>query len=134
MTNCDPITASSLDVSVIVFKINVQNVYLAVGQLVDGGDQLPDVAEDKEPHDGDGDPRQPAFLLLPHGVVVAHEGVPAEDGGLAVHPVDVVSKNAKIKINFVLRCHVNTPFFSNDLNLLPFAINNSRSFYWGHQC
>ena len=34
-------------------------MYLAVDELVDGGDELPAVAEDEEPHDRQGDAGQP---------------------------------------------------------------------------
>jgi hypothetical protein len=38
--------------------------YLTVGQLIDGWDEFPDVAEDEEPDDGDGYPDEHDIKLL----------------------------------------------------------------------
>ena len=48
------------------------------------------MTEDEEPDDGDGNASEPTFLLLPHRVVVVHEGVSTEDGGLAIDSIYVI--------------------------------------------
>ena len=65
-------------------------MYLTVGQLINSWNELPDVTEDEEPDDGDGNASEPTFLLLPHRVVVVHEGVSTEDGGLAIDSIYVI--------------------------------------------
>ena len=42
--------------------------YLAVDELVDGGDELPAVAEDEEPHDRQGDAGQPEIQSTSDGL------------------------------------------------------------------
>jgi len=64
--------------------------YLTVGQLIDSWDELPDVTEDEEPDDGDGDPSKSTLLLLSHRIVVVHEGVSTQNSSLAIDPIDVI--------------------------------------------
>ncbi len=45
---------------------------LAVEQLVHGGHEFPDVAKDKEPHDGDRDAREAIFSLSQYAFVAVN--------------------------------------------------------------
>jgi hypothetical protein len=47
------------EINFTIITLTPDRTCLTVGQLVNGWDELPDVTEDEEPHDGDGDSRQP---------------------------------------------------------------------------
>ena len=51
------------------WEVDNGGLLIAVDQLVNGGNKLPDVAEEKEPYNGQGDACQPVFSPPTDGTV-----------------------------------------------------------------